>query len=173
MMRMGRNEMVYVGTGDGGISDEISLNMPSLDDGLVHGSAEDARREAEEGIMADTASSRQVVRQGACHGLQGVTQEPRCHQTRANNLRLVSICDEINSNAEWNRVHAQENKARRQAAFVTTQLTSHDVVPSGKRQQGEGCEDDDQGILEAFETSDGCAALRITLLAAGFVIGTV
>ena len=163
--------MAYFGSGDDGISDEISLNVPSMDD-EVHGFAGDKRREVEEGAMADTASSRQVLRKDAHHGLPGVIQEPRCHQMKANKVSLLSLCNEINSNAEWNRAHAQENKARREAAFVTTQLTSHDVVPSGKRQQGEGCEDDDQGILEAFETSDGCAALRITLLAAGFVIGT-
>jgi hypothetical protein len=45
--------------------------------------------------------------------------------------------------------------------------------PAGPRKRGEGCDDELQGILEAQETSSGGARLRITLLAAGFIIGEV
>lgn len=42
---------------------------------------------------------------------------------------------------------------------------------AGPRKQGEGCEDEEQGILLAEQTENGGAKLAITLLAAGFVIG--
>ena len=41
----------------------------------------------------------------------------------------------------------------------------------GPRKRGEGCDDEQQGILAAEETHSGGARLRVTLLAAGFVIG--
>jgi hypothetical protein len=42
---------------------------------------------------------------------------------------------------------------------------------AGPRKCGEGCEDQEQGILAAESTQTGGARLTITLLAAGFVIG--
>ena len=42
---------------------------------------------------------------------------------------------------------------------------------SGPRRRGEGCDDEDQGIVAADETATRGARLRITLLAAGFIIG--
>ncbi|KAL0055988.1 hypothetical protein WJX82_006439 [Trebouxia sp. C0006] len=45
------------------------------------------------------------------------------------------------------------------------------LQPSGPRILGEGIEDQEQGIMEATPTQNGGAVLRITLLAAGFVIG--
>lgn len=42
---------------------------------------------------------------------------------------------------------------------------------TGPRKRGEGCDDENQGILAAEETHSGGARLRVTLLAAGFVIG--
>lgn len=42
---------------------------------------------------------------------------------------------------------------------------------AGPRRRGEGCDDDEQGIVSAEVTGGGTAKLRITLLAAGFVIG--
>lgn len=81
---------------------------------------------------------------------------------------LQALCQEINLNAEESR-----RKCHMEGTHLKPKTTSvHDVIPSGKRKQGEGCEDDQQGILEAFWNNDGRAVLRITLLAAGFVIGT-
>ncbi len=37
--------------------------------------------------------------------------------------------------------------------------------------RGEGCDEDEQGVVSAEMTGEGSAKLRITLLAAGFVIG--
>ncbi|PSC70588.1 K Homology type 1 isoform A [Micractinium conductrix] len=45
------------------------------------------------------------------------------------------------------------------------------VQPSGRRQSGEGCEDVEQAVLLAVPSPSGGALLRVTLLAAGFVIG--
>lgn len=85
---------------------------------------------------------------------------------------LLGLCKEINRNAEWSRLQAAQRASLKQMAHLkAAQFAGMDVVPSGKRQQGDGCEDDDQNIVEAMETSDGCVVLRITLLAAGFIIG--
>ncbi|KAK9832981.1 hypothetical protein WJX74_003342 [Apatococcus lobatus] len=45
------------------------------------------------------------------------------------------------------------------------------IQPSGPRKTGQGVEDEEQGIISADQTPSGGAVLRITLLAAGFVIG--
>ena len=45
------------------------------------------------------------------------------------------------------------------------------VQPSGPRKPGEGVEDEEQGILSVERTGSGAIVLRITLLAAGFIIG--
>ncbi|KAL3154371.1 hypothetical protein ABBQ32_013848 [Trebouxia sp. C0010 RCD-2024] len=45
------------------------------------------------------------------------------------------------------------------------------IQPSGPRRTGEGTEDEEQGIIAAESTATGGAMVRITLLAAGFVIG--
>ncbi|DBB03863.1 TPA: hypothetical protein ACH3X1_012952 [Trebouxia sp. C0004] len=45
------------------------------------------------------------------------------------------------------------------------------IQPSGPRRGGEGTEDEEQGIIAADSTKTGGARVRITLLAAGFVIG--
>ncbi|KAL0031801.1 hypothetical protein WJX79_008164 [Trebouxia sp. C0005] len=45
------------------------------------------------------------------------------------------------------------------------------IQPSGPRRSGEGTEDEEQGIIAADSTTTGGARVRITLLAAGFVIG--
>lgn len=44
-------------------------------------------------------------------------------------------------------------------------------IDAGKRKEGEGVEDAEQGILDAMESPNGGAELLITLLAAGFIIG--
>lgn len=41
---------------------------------------------------------------------------------------------------------------------------------TGPRKRGEGCDDEDQGIVSAEECQNGIV-LRVTLLAAGFLIG--
>lgn len=41
----------------------------------------------------------------------------------------------------------------------------------GPRRQGEGIEEDEQGIVSAVVGSDGSIKVRVTLLAAGFLIG--
>ena len=43
--------------------------------------------------------------------------------------------------------------------------------PAGPRKKNEGVEDEDQGVLSAEPTATGGARLRVTLLAAGFVVG--
>lgn len=45
------------------------------------------------------------------------------------------------------------------------------IQPSGPRRSGEGVENEEQGIISADQPSTGAVVLRITLLAAGFVIG--
>eukprot|EP00887_Chlorella_sp_A99_P001213 scaffold14.g1213.t1 len=45
------------------------------------------------------------------------------------------------------------------------------LQPSGPRQAGQGCEDVEQGVVLAEALPSGGAVVRITLLAAGFVIG--
>ncbi|KAK9864635.1 hypothetical protein WJX84_012064 [Apatococcus fuscideae] len=45
------------------------------------------------------------------------------------------------------------------------------IQPSGPRKFGQGVEDEEQGIISADQTASGGAVLRVTLLAAGFVIG--
>ncbi|GAB4814819.1 hypothetical protein N2152v2_001865 [Parachlorella kessleri] len=45
------------------------------------------------------------------------------------------------------------------------------IQPSGARQAGQGCEEVEQGIVHVEQTATGGAVLRITLLAAGFIIG--
>ena len=42
---------------------------------------------------------------------------------------------------------------------------------AGPRRRGEGCDDEDQSIVAADGTRTGGAILRVTLLAAGFLIG--
>ncbi|GAB4818934.1 hypothetical protein N2152v2_005980 [Parachlorella kessleri] len=51
------------------------------------------------------------------------------------------------------------------------QAAARGFLPSGKRQPGVGCSDEEQGILHAQSVESGGAKLHITLLAAGFVIG--
>ncbi|GAB4818924.1 hypothetical protein N2152v2_005970 [Parachlorella kessleri] len=51
------------------------------------------------------------------------------------------------------------------------QAAARGFLPSGKRQPGVGCNDEEQGILHAQSVESGGAKLHITLLAAGFVIG--
>jgi hypothetical protein len=43
--------------------------------------------------------------------------------------------------------------------------------PSGPRRQGEGVEEEEQAVLSADKLANGGLQLRVTLLAAGFVIG--
>jgi hypothetical protein len=108
--------------------------------------------------LSDTASSMTV-------------QEPS-YVSEDDAYSLMGLCKEINRNAEWSRLNAEKRAYLKQMAQAkAAQFSGMDMVPSGKRQQGEGCEDDDQNIIQASETSDGCVVLRITLLAAGFVIG--
>lgn len=45
------------------------------------------------------------------------------------------------------------------------------IQPSGPRRSGEGVEDEMQGVLRVDRTPSGGAMLRVTLLAAGFLIG--
>ncbi|KAK9823648.1 hypothetical protein WJX72_004420 [[Myrmecia] bisecta] len=45
------------------------------------------------------------------------------------------------------------------------------ITPSGPRKPGEGTEDEEQGLVSAEATTTGGALIRITLLAAGFIIG--
>ena len=42
---------------------------------------------------------------------------------------------------------------------------------AGPRKRGEGCDDEDQGIVAAEEAHAGAARIKVTLLAAGFIIG--
>lgn len=107
--------------------------------------------------MADTASS-------------NVSTDDKIHsykRTLQGDSVLQALCQEINFNAEESR--RQRSMAGHAKPRIMQEM--HEVIPSGKRKQGEGCEDDQQGILEAFWNNDGRAVLRITLLAAGFVIG--
>lgn len=108
--------------------------------------------------LSDTASS--------------MTVQEHSYPSEGDSYSLMGLCKEINRSAEWSRLHAEKRAYLKQIAQAkAAQISGMDMVPSGKRQQGEGCEDDDQGIVQASETSDGCVVLRITLLAAGFIIG--
>lgn len=114
--------------------------------------------------MADTASSN--VPLNRCKDMRG---QAHPLDARGENA-LYALCEEINQTAAKSRREAAMEKVFREEAHLKSR-DAHDVIPSGKRKQGEGCEDDVQGILQAYWTKDECAVLRITLLAAGFVIG--
>jgi hypothetical protein len=45
------------------------------------------------------------------------------------------------------------------------------VIHTGPRRPGEGVENEEQGIISAEMSPTGAVTLRITLLAAGFIIG--
>lgn len=83
---------------------------------------------------------------------------------------VIDLCREINTAISRNREEGV-NEIRKTRALVAAKKLVTGVPPSGPRKQGEGCEDDDQGIVEASEAASGGAMLRVTLLAAGFVIG--
>lgn len=87
---------------------------------------------------------------------------------------VSALCQVINQEAEKSRKNAEENKIRRKEALTAAKIVASvpGIPPSGPRQAGEGCEDADQSIISAGETASGGAVLHVTLLAAGFVIGT-
>lgn len=114
--------------------------------------------------MADTASSNVPTNQNISSTGIGRSSE--------DGNALQALCQEINATAEESRMQHHHHVGHKRNSHLKPRNTNEqDVIPSGKRKQGEGCEDDQQGILEAFWNHDGRAVLRITLLAAGFVIG--
>eukprot|EP01024_Parvocaulis_polyphysoides_P022309 TRINITY_DN20679_c0_g2_i6.p1 TRINITY_DN20679_c0_g2~~TRINITY_DN20679_c0_g2_i6.p1 ORF type:complete len:200 (-),score=21.29 TRINITY_DN20679_c0_g2_i6:60-659(-) len=80
--------------------------------------------------------------------------------------QLVQLVQEINSNSfqylNDNDVEQIRERAHNPAIYK----------PSGARNSDQGVSDDRQGILSAQLTNDGfCCVLKITMLAAGFVVG--
>lgn len=142
-------------------SREISSGFPPVGRGNLQSSRQDETYHADD-RMADTASS-------------NVPTDDKIHsykRTLQGDSVLQSLCQEINLNAEESRRQRAMAVRRDGRANPRIMHDVQEVIPSGKRKQGEGCEDDQQGILEAFWNNDGRAVLRVTLLAAGFVIGT-
>lgn len=60
---------------------------------------------------------------------------------------------------------------RRTAPSLDPTIHNAPVECPGPRQRGEGCNEDEQGLVSAEMAGSSAAKLRITLLAAGFVIG--
>eukprot|EP00890_Picochlorum_soloecismus_P006309 jgi/Picsp_1/667/NSC_00662-R1_protein len=87
---------------------------------------------------------------------------------------VLDACREINKKAREDEVLGLRLKLeKRQAALEAKakRLGMQGIQRSGKRKEGEGVEDAEQGILDAMESPNGGAELLITLLAAGFIIG--
>lgn len=87
---------------------------------------------------------------------------------------VFELCSALNKKAAQQASEEALIRARKLDALQKIQVaacSSPGVIPSGPRRQGEGCDDEEQGIIEATETSNGGAKLLVTLLAAGFLIG--
>ncbi|KAL4524956.1 hypothetical protein Ndes2526B_g07141 [Nannochloris sp. 'desiccata'] len=86
---------------------------------------------------------------------------------------VQDFCSALNNQAS--HLNAGAAFLREQKRIALMQLKVHPsgagLIPSGPRKRGEGCDDENQGIVAAEETPTGGARLRVTLLAAGFVIG--
>uniref|UniRef100_A0A1D1ZZG8 K Homology domain-containing protein n=1 Tax=Auxenochlorella protothecoides TaxID=3075 RepID=A0A1D1ZZG8_AUXPR len=92
------------------------------------------------------------------------------HDKDTTNASLRSMIDYIQCSVISGTPN--EQRARRQRALQRLrEMPSPGLAPSGPRMRGEGCDEDEQGVVSAEMTGEGSAKLRITLLAAGFVIG--
>ncbi|KFM24281.1 hypothetical protein F751_5123 [Auxenochlorella protothecoides] len=91
---------------------------------------------------------------------------PRCSSSEEG-LDLSSSTSPRSSTGSGHGTPLQSNLIGDVVAPETVQW----VQPSGPRQQGQGTEELEQGIVSAEPSPTGGMHLRITLLAAGFVIG--
>eukprot|EP01024_Parvocaulis_polyphysoides_P004616 TRINITY_DN111482_c0_g1_i1.p3 TRINITY_DN111482_c0_g1~~TRINITY_DN111482_c0_g1_i1.p3 ORF type:complete len:118 (-),score=17.87 TRINITY_DN111482_c0_g1_i1:9-362(-) len=84
--------------------------------------------------------------------------------------QLSNLCAGINHNSPmkgyWQEQNIQDFDQVKQHAYNALELR-----PSGPRQKDVGIDQTQQGIMHAQMAADGSVVLKVSLLAAGFVVG--